>query len=182
MPSRNASPRSFSQSRYALPDRPGTRSRSLAVGCGPRVRSTIPVSSFGPRRRGSRWCQMCSSTPRTCTFSKRTGSFAAMVRRGWTWDHTVFQVVPSCRARSEEHTSELQSRGHLVCRLLLENKIGRCTTLARGPVAKLGEEGTTRVAACGGREADDTVRDRRARAGDVMRRLHLGTVCKACAH
>src|SRR5690625_7296332 len=26
------------------------------------------------------------------------------------------------RRRSEEHTSELQSRGHLVCRLLLENK------------------------------------------------------------
>src|SRR5207253_4251539 len=25
-----------------------------------------------------------------------------------------------CRWRSEEHTSELQSRGHLVCRLLLE--------------------------------------------------------------
>src|SRR5690625_6952861 len=25
-------------------------------------------------------------------------------------------------ARSEEHTSELQSRGHLVCRLLLEEK------------------------------------------------------------
>src|SRR5690625_5595550 len=27
--------------------------------------------------------------------------------------------------RSEEHTSELQSRGHLVCRLLLEKKNGR---------------------------------------------------------
>src|SRR5439155_26459643 len=26
------------------------------------------------------------------------------------------------RARSEEHTSELQSRGHLVCRILLEKK------------------------------------------------------------
>src|SRR5690625_6253628 len=26
------------------------------------------------------------------------------------------------RVRSEEHTSELQSRGHLVCRLLLEKK------------------------------------------------------------
>src|SRR5437660_9659831 len=26
------------------------------------------------------------------------------------------------RMRSEEHTSELQSRGHLVCRLLLEKK------------------------------------------------------------
>src|SRR5207253_10857748 len=28
----------------------------------------------------------------------------------------------STPARSEEHTSELQSRGHLVCRLLLEKK------------------------------------------------------------
>src|SRR5439155_19714509 len=27
-----------------------------------------------------------------------------------------------CQVRSEEHTSELQSRGHLVCRLLLEKK------------------------------------------------------------
>src|SRR6266702_4075039 len=27
-----------------------------------------------------------------------------------------------CLPRSEEHTSELQSRGHLVCRLLLEKK------------------------------------------------------------
>src|SRR5690625_7912888 len=30
--------------------------------------------------------------------------------------------LPGCSPRSEEHTSELQSRGHLVCRLLLENK------------------------------------------------------------
>src|SRR5690625_6264395 len=29
---------------------------------------------------------------------------------------------PEQMARSEEHTSELQSRGHLVCRLLLEKK------------------------------------------------------------
>src|SRR5690625_5584966 len=29
---------------------------------------------------------------------------------------------PSEPGRSEEHTSELQSRGHLVCRLLLEKK------------------------------------------------------------
>src|SRR5690625_6035710 len=29
--------------------------------------------------------------------------------------------------RSEEHTSELQSRGHLVCRLLLENKMSTST-------------------------------------------------------
>src|SRR3989442_7669232 len=31
-------------------------------------------------------------------------------------------VCASQRARSEEHTSELQSRPHLVCRLLLEKK------------------------------------------------------------
>src|SRR5207253_8585747 len=31
-------------------------------------------------------------------------------------------IDPSERTRSEEHTSELQSRGHLVCRLLLEKK------------------------------------------------------------
>src|SRR5690625_5993981 len=53
-----------------------------------------------------------------------------------TWNHLnsgIFrasQVVESsaandqvvAEARSEEHTSELQSRGHLVCRLLLEKK------------------------------------------------------------
>src|SRR5690625_6048081 len=33
------------------------------------------------------------------------------------WDHFMEQ-----QPRSEEHTSELQSRGHLVCRLLLEQK------------------------------------------------------------
>src|SRR5439155_26459636 len=32
--------------------------------------------------------------------------------------------------RSEEHTSELQSRGHLVCRLLLEKKNGTVTARA----------------------------------------------------
>src|SRR5439155_2420528 len=31
-------------------------------------------------------------------------------------------VAPTVPTRSEEHTSELQSRGHLVCRLLLEKK------------------------------------------------------------
>src|SRR5439155_25568631 len=34
-------------------------------------------------------------------------------------EQTMVQVAS---VRSEEHTSELQSRGHLVCRLLLEKK------------------------------------------------------------
>src|SRR5690625_6633104 len=44
-------------------------------------------------------------------------------------------AVMSSTTRSEEHTSELQSRGHLVCRLLLEkkkkNKTNTRTTTAR---------------------------------------------------
>src|SRR5690625_6528216 len=34
----------------------------------------------------------------------------------------VFFELFGAESRSEEHTSELQSRGHLVCRLLLEKK------------------------------------------------------------
>src|SRR5690625_6894986 len=36
--------------------------------------------------------------------------------------------------RSEEHTSELQSRGHLVCRLLLEKKKKKGATRLRSTV------------------------------------------------
>src|SRR2546422_8250850 len=36
-------------------------------------------------------------------------------------DHYVW-IDTTARSRSEEHTSELQSRLHLVCRLLLEKK------------------------------------------------------------
>src|SRR5689334_23533726 len=35
---------------------------------------------------------------------------------------TFSRLHPRCGTRSEEHTSELQSQFHLVCRLLLEKK------------------------------------------------------------
>src|SRR6266702_5355563 len=35
---------------------------------------------------------------------------------------TMSEPLSVTQMRSEEHTSELQSRGHLVCRLLLEKK------------------------------------------------------------
>src|SRR5690625_6643135 len=49
----------------------------------------------------------------------------------WTNSDNDFSIVGigsthKIIARSEEHTSELQSRGHLVCRLLLEKKKKRC--------------------------------------------------------
>src|SRR3712207_8099388 len=36
---------------------------------------------------------------------------------------TMTTIAPMMTSRSEEHTSELQSRQYLVCRLLLETKI-----------------------------------------------------------
>src|SRR3989442_4840509 len=36
--------------------------------------------------------------------------------------HPQWEQAPEVARRSEEHTSELQSRPHLVCRLLLEKK------------------------------------------------------------
>src|SRR5687768_18079979 len=44
------------------------------------------------------------------TWNLELGAVNSVLRRGWK------------PARSEEHTSELQSRLHLVCRLLLEKK------------------------------------------------------------
>src|SRR5699024_12775650 len=65
--------------------------------------------------------------------TRRSSDLAESVRL--QWKSTVFNTYmnrsalhPGCKAerfiyvRSEEHTSELQSRFYLVCRLLLENK------------------------------------------------------------
>src|SRR3712207_8164700 len=56
-------------------------------------------------------------------------------RRG-TWVFCKDNKVPG---RSEEHTSELQSRQYLVCRLLLEKKtsLWRTSTLCYSPFATL---------------------------------------------
>src|SRR2546422_7464235 len=43
-----------------------------------------------------------------------------------------FQELSPAGPRSEEHTSELQSRLHLVCRLLLEKKKKQITTRLNG--------------------------------------------------
>src|SRR3712207_8413421 len=41
---------------------------------------------------------------------------------GWDVGEPFLHVRTEAQARSEEHTSELQSRQYLVCRLLLEKK------------------------------------------------------------
>src|SRR5439155_24191431 len=50
---------------------------------------------------------------------------AKQVALGWLSDLRTkpeFEGLTAIPKRSEEHTCELQSRGHLVCRLLLEQK------------------------------------------------------------
>src|SRR5690625_6186895 len=63
---------------------------------------------------------------------------------GLTRDSAGITALSVCwgRGRSEEHTSELQSRGQLVCRLLLEKKKEGCFLLrandARNAMAREG--------------------------------------------
>src|SRR5206468_6986077 len=47
---------------------------------------------------------------------------------GWPVTLVTVDAGPFCTTRSEEHTSELQSRSDLVCRLLLEKKKKNMTT------------------------------------------------------
>src|SRR3712207_9154016 len=66
---------------------------------------------------------ICSSARQAFMFSSCRGLSDSFCRRAFT----VFLpssrwTAPSAPARSEEHTSELQSRQYLVCRLLLEKK------------------------------------------------------------
>src|SRR5437870_8167158 len=54
-----------------------------------------------------------------------SGGFGDIRHRGQHRAHATYP--PATDIRSEEHTSELQSRGHLVCRLLLEKKKNTAT-------------------------------------------------------
>src|SRR3712207_6919987 len=59
---------------------------------------------------------------RTCT-STAPASRSMRMRARWVLPRTIESSTTTSRLpRSEEHTSELQSRQYLVCRLLLEKK------------------------------------------------------------
>src|SRR3712207_8493351 len=70
--------------------------------------------------------------PYTTLFRSRAGGLAAQLVHGREVVEHLLRVEHECaagvracpieRGRSEEHTSELQSRQYLVCRLLLEKK------------------------------------------------------------
>src|SRR5207253_9521355 len=91
----------------------------------------LPLHSF-PTRRSSdlahiRFCFLNSYYPRLSRWltwlSKKKNSTAKLKSRCVLQKkYAAVSSSPHLTIRSEEHTSELQSRGHLVCRLLLEKK------------------------------------------------------------
>src|SRR5687768_18599901 len=65
-----------------------------------------------------------TSPPTRCPTTRCTTSScrASAARRARAPSPSARTSAPAAGGRSEEHTSELQSRLHLVCRLLLEKK------------------------------------------------------------
>src|SRR5690348_17675282 len=61
----------------------------------------------------------------------RGGTLAAAIARHAAVADEGYRVPDDLRARSEEHTSELQLPVHLVCRLLLEKKKTKSTIYAK---------------------------------------------------
>src|SRR5690554_7228781 len=90
---------------------------------------SISAPSRAQRKQGATTVKILQALPALYSGGVERGTveFAAeLVKRG----HQSFVVSnggPMAEQRSEEHTSELQSRPHLVCRLLLEKKNG-CRT------------------------------------------------------
>src|SRR3712207_7275205 len=93
------------------------------------------VGDVPSRRETGLFFLMIRRPPRSTLFP-----YTTLFRSGWPWEHleegevnpwshvraaltTTSVAIP----RSEEHTSELQSRQYLVCRLLLEKKTNNCS-------------------------------------------------------
>src|SRR2546423_10482426 len=72
--------------------------------------------------------QKClASTPRRCIESSRATAWPPSPSKFDFARNARMRVGPAPSARSEEHTSELQSLAYLVCRLLLEKKKKKTT-------------------------------------------------------
>src|SRR5690625_6877056 len=76
------------------------------------------TTRFGQLRSG----QCCVRSGQCRAGGVPRGVRHGALRTGYGWMPPAARGAPSSTHRSEEHTSELQSRGHLVCRLLLEKK------------------------------------------------------------
>src|SRR5207253_4007223 len=88
---------------------------ALPICCSTGVQKTLSTASSAPAcfaTLESRWMSETSVSGLDGVSRKKSRVFFRTA-----FCHSSMRV-----GRSEEHTSELQSRGHLVCRLLLEKK------------------------------------------------------------
>src|SRR5690349_22500074 len=85
--------------------------------------------------------------PYTTLFRSRSHDDIVAAREEWMAHSARFGEVDGYR--SEEHTSELQSRRGLVCRLLLEKKARRSCA---APPSSFGPASRARAAGCVGRQ------------------------------
>src|SRR3712207_6876027 len=91
-------------------------------------RSTLfPYTTLFRSRRGRR----CVPPPPGMMPSRISGCPKTADSSAIRKSHASASSHPPPRARSEEHTSELQSRQYLVCRLLLEKKKNTTTDTRR---------------------------------------------------
>src|SRR3712207_9107352 len=84
------------------------------------LHDALPISSVPTVRPRS---AVASRTPNATTSLKQTMPSIS----GWSVRSRMAASRAGGRSRSEEHTSELQSRQYLVCRLLLEKKKNKIT-------------------------------------------------------
>src|SRR3712207_8188775 len=79
------------------------------------LHDALPI--YTARRRRRRASSRAPARPGSARTPRRAGAGCSPARAGRRRGRTC-----AAPARSEEHTSELQSRQYLVCRLLLEKK------------------------------------------------------------
>src|SRR5207249_9841621 len=90
---------------------PTRRSSDLASRQCRGTRACVPAAFLEPSRY--RRCRSTTAVRKSASRRARASHLAV---------HSATNQGLTCRLRSEEHTSELQSRFDLVCRLLLEKK------------------------------------------------------------
>src|SRR5690606_42152717 len=92
------------------PCSPSFKHTATPVTCPLSLHDALPISGSGPRRPPTR----------AAPHRRRGRPHRRLAARGSGFGDRV--QARAERRRSEEHTSELQSRENLVCRLLLEKK------------------------------------------------------------
>src|SRR5439155_24308404 len=88
------------------------------------LHDALPISRWlrALRRRPTHACPARHRAGRPPTAARARAQNLSLRRRTALHERKVNRAEREIAIRSEEHTSELQSRGHLVCRLLLEKK------------------------------------------------------------